>query len=148
MICTFFGHKNTPASIKPILKAKIKQVTEHYPDAKFYVGHNGSFDSMVISVLKELSENYPGISYNVVLAYLPSATADKTGDFFYDVPSIYPEGIETVPKKYAISFRNEWMIRQADMVICYITHDFGGAAKYAQKARKNKKAVINLADTN
>ncbi len=147
MICTFFGHKNTPESIKPLLKAKIKQVTERYPGAKFYVGHNGSFDSMVISVLKKLSENYPGIAYNVVLAYLPSAAADRTNDFLCDVPTIYPEGTEAVPKKYAISFRNEWMIKQADMIICYITHDFGGAAKYVQKARKNQKAVINLADT-
>lgn len=147
MICTFFGHKNTPASIKPMLESRIKQIIERYPDIKFYVGHNGSFDSMVISALKELSEIYPGISYDVVLAYLPTNNTDKTSDFFCGLPTIYPEKIEFVPKKYAISFRNDWMVKQADTVICYITHDFGGAAKYAQKSRKLNKTVINLADS-
>ncbi|HAX84546.1 MAG TPA: DUF1273 domain-containing protein, partial [Ruminococcaceae bacterium] len=39
---------------------------------------------------------------------------------------------------------NEWMINQSDYVITYIEHDFGGAAKFANRARQKNKNVINL----
>lgn len=143
MICAFFGHKDSPESVKPALELAVKQIVERYPDTTFYVGHNGSFDGMALSVLKKLSEDFPSMSYAVILAYLP--TGDLV-DFYNGLPTIYPEGIEYVPKKYAISFRNDWIVKQADMVVCYITCSFGGAVKFALKARKNGKMVYNLAD--
>lgn len=143
MICSFFGHKDTPASVKTELKSEVTRVIERYPNTTFYVGHNGSFDSVVLSVLKELAIKFPNISYAVILAYLPK---DNSNDYFKDVSTIYPEGIEAVPKKYAISYRNDWMVKQSDMVICYITHSFGGAAKFVDKARRADKTVCNLAD--
>jgi len=36
------------------------------------------------------------------------------------------------------------MINQSDYVITYIEHDFGGAAKFANRARQKNKNVINL----
>lgn len=96
---------------------------------------------MVISLLKKISAEYTMISCAVILAYLPT---DKTNTMCCDLPTIYPEGIECVPKKYAVSFRNDWIVRQADMVVCYITHDFGGAAKFVEKARKKGKIIYNV----
>jgi len=37
------------------------------------------------------------------------------------------------------------MICQADMIICYIKHTWGGAAQYVGYAKRNGKNVINLA---
>lgn len=96
---------------------------------------------MVISLLKKLSEKYTMISCAVILAYLPT---DKTNIICCDLPTIYPEGIEYIPPKYAVSYRNDWIVRQADMVVCYITHDFGGAAKFVEKARKKGKIIYNV----
>lgn len=141
MICAFFGHKDTPESVKPALEAAVKQIIERYSDTTFYVGNNGNFDRMVLSVLKSLSEDFPTISYSVILAYLSISKSSE----FDGLSTIYPEGIECVPKKYAISYRNDWIVRQSDMVICYITHNYGGAAKFVEKARKNGKIVYNLA---
>lgn len=142
MICAFFGHKDTPDSIRPLLESATKQIIERYPDITFYVGNNGNFDRMVLSVLKSLSQDFPTISYAVILAYLPIGKSTE----FDGLPTIYPEGIECVPKKYAISYRNDWIIKKADVVICYITRSFGGAAKFVEKARKNGKIVYNLAN--
>lgn len=97
---------------------------------------------MVISLLKQLSAKYTTISCAVILAYLPT---DKTNVICCELPTIYPEGIEYVPPKYAVSYRNNWIVKQADMVICYITHDFGGAAKFVKKARKKGKKIYNAA---
>lgn len=59
--------------------------------------------------------------------------------------TMLPEGIETVHPRFAISWRNKWMIKQSDYVVTYITHAWGGAAQFAEKAAKQNKIVINLA---
>ena len=58
---------------------------------------------------------------------------------------VYPP-LEAVPLKFAIIKRNEWMIREADLVITYISHSFGGAYKSMRYAQRKKKRVINLAE--
>ena len=55
-----------------------------------------------------------------------------------------PEGIEGVHPRYAISWRNKWMVTESDFVIAYITHSWGGAAKYYEMAVKKGRHVINI----
>ena len=50
-----------------------------------------------------------------------------------------------MPKRFAISKRNLWMAQAADLVICYVEHDWGGAYKACHRAARMKKEVINLA---
>ena len=38
------------------------------------------------------------------------------------------------------------MLKQADFVVTYITHNWGGAAQYAEKAHRQGKRVLNLAE--
>ena len=52
-----------------------------------------------------------------------------------------------MPPRFAISKRNEWMLRQADYVVAYITHGWGDAAQYVGKAVRLGKVVVNLAET-
>lgn len=141
-VCTFFGHRICPDEIKPRLRAAVESlITEHGVDT-FYIGSEGGFDSMARSVIKELSELYPHIRYFIALAYPP--VDRKRIDPDEDMHTILPEGIENVPKRFAISYRNDWLLKKSEFVIAYIEHDFGGAAKFCQKAVKAKKAVINL----
>ena len=58
--------------------------------------------------------------------------------------TMLPEGIESVHPRYAISWRNKWMLNESDMVICYIIHSWGGAARYVEMARKKHKTIIEL----
>ena len=92
------------------------------------------------SELKKLKQEYPQINYAVVLAYMPSKKTEY--DDYSD--TMLPEGIEPVHPHYAISWRNNWMLKQSDYVVTYITHTWGGAYQYARKAGKNKKKVVNL----
>ena len=139
MVCTFFGHKDTPKEIEPTLRSTLIDLIENKNATNFYVGNNGNFDSMVCHQLEELSEIYD-IKYSVVLAYLPTEK-NKYDDLTH---TIYPEGLETVPKRFAISWRNKWMIQQSDIVVTYVTHNFGGAWQFKKMAERLNKHVINL----
>ena len=139
MTVTFFGHKDTPKEIEPTLRTTLVDLIENKNVTVFYVGNNGNFDTMVRRQLENLSQTYP-ITYNVVLAYLPT----KKSEYDDYTNTILPEGIETIPKRFAISWRNKWMIEQADIVVTYVTHSFGGAAQFKELAERQGKTVIEL----
>ena len=105
----------------------------------FYVGNNGNFDTMVRRQLEDLSQTYL-ITYSVVLAYLPT----EKNKYDNLTNTIYPEELEIIPKRFAISWRNKWMIQQSDIVVTYVTHSFGGAAQFKELAMKKKKIVVEL----
>lgn len=107
----------------------------------FYVGNHGQYDAIVRSMLRELKKEYPQINYAVVLAYMPG----KQSEHDDDSDTMLPHGIECVHPRYAISWRNSWMLKQSDCVVTYITHSWGGAARYASKAEKQGKMVLELA---
>ena len=143
MICSFFGHKDTPSSVYPKLIDTIKDLITNRGVTSFMVGNQGGFDSMVLKALRELKQVYPHICYNVVLAYMPG---EKQEYEFYDPTETFlPEGIETAPKRFAISWRNKWMVRESQLVVCYISHSWGGAAQFVEYAEKQGKEIVNLA---
>lgn len=145
MTCTFFGHRDAPSELRGRIKTTLVDLIQSQNADLFYVGNHGNFDRMAASVLRELSADFPKIRYFTVLAYLPEHDSDPA-------PTVYPEGIELVPKRFAISFRNRFMVEQSDLVIAYVTCPCGGAAKFTNLALKKGKTVINLApfsgDTN
>ena len=139
MTVTFFGHKDTPKEIEPTLRTTLIDLIENHSATEFYVGNNGNFDTMVRRQLEDLSQTFP-ITYSVVLAYLPT----KKSEYDDYTNTILPEGIETAPKRFAISWRNKWMIEQADIVVTYVTHSFGGAAQFKKLAERQGKTLIEL----
>lgn len=139
MICTFFGHKDTPESTKEALKSVLINLIENKGVNLFYVGNHGNFDRMTLEVLKELTKCYSHIKYYVVLAYFPKNKSEEHTN------TILAEGLESTPPKYAIIKRNQWMINKSDFVVTYVKYTFGGAYKFQQLAIKKGKTVIDLA---
>lgn len=139
MVCTFFGHKDTPKETEPTLRSTLIDLIENKNVTVFYVGNNGNFDTMVRRQLEDLSQTYP-IAYSVVLSYLPT----EKNKYDNLTNTIYPEGLETVPKRVAISWRNKWMIQQSDVVVTYVTHNFSGAWQFKIVAEQMRKRVIEL----
>ena len=141
MTVTFFGHKDTPKEIEPTLRTTLVDLIENHGATEFYVGNNGNFDTMVRRQLENLSQTYP-ITYNIVLAYIPT----KKSEYDSFTNTLLPEGIETIPKRFAISYRNKWMVEQSDVVVTYVTHSFGGAAQFKTMAERQGKTVIELSE--
>ena len=141
--CTFFGHRDCPSSTKEKLQCAIVHLIENHGVDTFYVGHQGAFDRMATAILLELSVLFSHIHFFVVLAHLPQKDTILNAEVA--AHSLFPEGIETVPHRFAISFRNNWMIQHSDFVIAYIDHSWGGAAQFALAAEKHGKTVLHLA---
>ena len=141
--CTFFGHRECPDSIKTQLREVLIDLVTNHNVNMFYVGNQGQFDAIVRSVLRELKKEYPQIDFAVVLAYMPGKQTEY--DDYSD--TMLPEGIESVHPRYAISWRNNWMLGQSDYVVTYITHSWGGAAKYAARAKCQGKCIYSLVET-
>ena len=138
--CCFFGHREVTHNIIDKLKAIIESLIAENGVTEFYVGHQGQFDSMVYSVLKELKAKYPHIRYTVVIAYMPDEHIKEV----YGEDTLFPDGMESVSKKFAISKRNDWMIQQSGFVVCYVHKITGGAAKFREKCVRKKLKVIDI----
>ena len=139
MVCTFFGHRDTPKEIEPTLRSALIDLIENKNATVFYVGNHGNFDAMVRRQLEDLSKTYP-IKYYVVLAYMPNKNAEP------DEHSILPEGIETVPRRFAINYRNKWMLNKSDIVVTYVTRKFGGAWEFKNMVKGTRKMMLELSE--
>lgn len=138
--CTFFGHRDCYGLDTAILQKAITELIAKGIDT-FYVGHQGHFDSMVLGCLKALKTEYPHIQFSVVLAYIPTQMQEY--DLYKDC-SMYPDGLELSPLKFAIERRNKWMLERATHCLCYIQHTWGGAYKFARMAKRRRLQVVNL----
>ena len=141
MIVTFCGHAQSSQSEK--IEKWLYDVTQKLIEqgaTTFYLGGYGAFDSLAASVLREQKKQYPQIELVLVLAYLN--TGRNTSG--YD-STVYPP-LETVPRRFAISHRNRWMVESADVVVAYVLHDWGGAATTLRCVRQKKKQIISYRD--
>ena len=102
MIVTFFGHRYVQKEREPMLRSTLIDLIENRGAELFYVGNQGVFDAMVTRMLRELCDRYPIRAYTV-LAYLPVGENGASEEL---LPTVLPEGIETIPRRFAISFRN------------------------------------------
>ena len=141
--CVFFGHKDADSSISPRLREAITKLMLEQGVTDFLVGNNGKFDYIVYKTLKDIKQEYPDITYSVVLAYLPGEKTEYE-NYYAEEETLLPDGIEVGPARFAIDRRNKWMIEQADYVITYVTHSWGGTAKFKELAEKKGKTVINI----
>ena len=138
MVCTFFGHRDAPETITVALRTILIDLIENKNVTMFYVGNNGAFDRIARGLLKELKKTY-NINYYVALAYIPQK-AD--GEDYSD--SIYFDELNLKPHRLRIVERNKLMINRSDIVVTYVTHITGGAAKFKALAEKKGKMVINV----
>ena len=81
-----------------------------------------------------------------LLALLNKIVGDQPAEMYLGGYGNYPE-IEDKPKKYAITYRNRYMMEQADFVIAYVSHNFGGAYAAYRHAKRRGKTVFNLAES-
>lgn len=138
--CTFIGHKNTSQNIKPLLETVLKHLITKENVTSFYVGTHGNFDAIAKELLINLKVQYPHINYTIVLSYMNQKINDNTN---YS-NTIYPDGLENVPLKFAIIESNKWMIQKCDFLVCYITNTFTNAIKFKEFAIKKKKTIIEI----
>ncbi len=146
MIVTFCGHAECRLTAKERerLKKTLRGILKKFPDSKFYCGGYGDFDELCAREVQELKGEYPALEVVYVTPYLPVVSGEKWKALqkFYDA-IVYPP-LENVPPRFAILARNRCTAERADIVIAYVSHTFGGAAKMLAYAKKKNKRIVNL----
>ncbi len=139
MIVSFCGHRNIYHydRVAKWLHREIENLIKNGVST-FYLGGYGSFDDLAKSLLVNFRKEYPNIKIYLVLAYFKH-TKSLDG---YD-GTIYPP-LETIPQKFAISKRNEWIIRQSSYLLAYVIHDYGGAYTMMRYAKRKRVNIIQF----
>lgn len=147
MIVAFLGHRNLVKSkeLYEEIKNAILSNTRNDETTKFYCGGYGNFDDLCASVCRSIKERLDAeIVY--VTPYISENEQKKIDSLIklklYDY-SLYPP-IEATPPKFAISKRNEWIVDKADLIIAYVSHNYGGAYRSLLYAKRKNKRIINL----
>ncbi len=137
MIVTFCGHREVQDTekVRKWLYETVEGLIQEGADC-FYLGGYGRFDTMAAGVVGKLKQKYPHIRCVLVLPYL-----DRNYDMSEYDESMYPP-LENVPRRYAISKRNEYMVDNADVVIAYVLYSFGGAERTLKYAERKQKRVV------
>ena len=150
MIISFFGHSRL--IITDSLERKLYDFFENtVPDNPIdvYLGGIGAFDEFAYSFCKRYKCYHPNVSLNLITPYITLEYQRNHLEYEnrrYDT-IIYPE-IEDKPLKYAIFYRNRWMVDKSDYVICAVNHDWGGAYKAYLYAKRKGKKIVNLTEWN
>ena len=140
MTCTFFGH----ASFSQPIFDKLEQVLLALIDSgisSFYVGNNGQFDYSVQYVLNKISQARSNFKYSIVLSRLNESALSGVQS-----KTIFPEALEFSIPRFAINKRNNWMINNASMVVCFVTNKISNSYKWVEKARRKGLKIINIAE--
>ena len=145
----FFGHRyiDNPPRVEELLEEQIRKLINEKEYVEFLVGRNGDFDRCVSSAVLRVRKNYRDDNSSLVLV-LPYPTAEYRNnekyfyDYYTDVEISY-KASKAYPKA-AIQIRNREMVDRADLVICYIEENAGGAWKTIQYAIAKGKDIIKL----
>ncbi len=138
--CTFIGHRDCSKDIKENLFLEIENLIINHNVNIFYVGTQGGFDRLVYECLCELEERYK-IKVVVVLAYL-NREDELT---YYDTKkTIFPDCLAKTPPRFAISKRNDYMLKNTDFLICNLENRCSNTYERVLKAIKRNKKIINL----
>ena len=147
----FFGHRYVDNIIKveDLLEEQIRKLIDENEYVVFLVGRNGDFDQCVSSSVLRVRKNYRDDNSALVLV-LPYPTGEYLNnenyfrDYYTDVEISHAASV--AHPKSAIQIRNREMVDRADLIICYIEHEKGGAWQTVKYATEQGKTAINLAE--
>ena len=148
MVIAFVGHSKliNETNIKDAVKREIANNISTIEPVLCYLGGYGDFDYISAVSCKELKETYSNIEAVYVTPYLDLNSQAKIKEMQKEGlcdSSIYPLSEKTLPR-FAISKRNEWMVKNADLIIAYVAYGRGGAAKTLAMAKRKNKRIINI----
>ena len=149
-ICCFAGHSKLYGveEIYEKLLAVIENLVNTEGINEFWVGNYGAFDRLCAGAVRKLKEKYPQICLALVIPYLTSEINENKELYRRGYDDILIADMpQNTPQKIQIIKNNEYMANNAQILVCYVKHSFGGAAKTIEYARKRQIRVLNIADS-
>lgn len=121
----FFVEEQVYSIVSELIK------TKEY--VEFYVGCDGEFDILAAVVIKQIKQAIGENNSSLILVKPYLVTEMEAYENYYDEVE-YPRELYKVHYKPAITKRNEWLVDNSDMLVAYVTRDYGGAAQCLKKA--------------
>lgn len=145
----FFGHRQMtdPFRVEENLMKLIKKLLEEHEFVEFLVGREGDFDLLAAAVVRRVNNNldYGNCALTLILPYIRADYLNniKNYEVYYDDIDICDEAANA-HFKAAIPIRNRNMADRADLIVCCIEHESGGAWTAVKYAQKRGKTICNL----
>ena len=148
--CSFFGHRNI-FNLDIVRKDLLKIVEELIINGfnNFMIGTHGDFDSLALSICRELRKKYDikiSIVFTSVSKIIKNNNLEYSNiEFYEDCETLFFD-IEEIYFKNRITYSNYKMIDKSDTIVCYvnINSHSSGAKKAMNYAIKNNKEIINI----
>lgn len=135
----FIGHRevNNFSIVERELDSIVERLIEGKEYVEFYMGRNGEFDIMAASAVKRI-QNQLGDHNSCLILVLPYEMADMPYLEEYYQEIVFPLSKNAFPKA-AIEKRNQWLLDNCDLLVAYVEHTNGGAAKLLGRAIRMHK---------
>jgi hypothetical protein len=145
----FFGHRHVEniGDVMNLLGNQVREIVDEKEHVSFLVGRHGDFDRCAAAAVYRMRKEYRDDNNSLVLV-LPYPTAAYTNHkeafhaYFTDVEISL--AASSAHPKAAIPIRNHEMVDRADLIICYVGRESGGAWQAIQYAKKQGKKIINI----
>ena len=149
----FFGHRiiDNPFPVEQNLEKIIRELLHSKEYVEFLVGRDGDFDQLVSSTVRRCKRAVRDDNSALVWV-MPYETAEYRDneeafhDYYDDVGVCGASAVGHF--KGAHQKRNREMVDRADLIVCYIERENGGAWQTIKYAIGHDKAIINLAKEN
>jgi hypothetical protein len=146
--CFFIGHREADERLLPRLELEIERLIQEENVRYFYVGGYGGFDRIAASAVKRAKQKCPDTTLMLVLPYHPAERAVPTPDGFDG--TYQPEGLESIPRRYAIVRTNRIMVDTCEWLMCYVRHGASNSRNLLEYARRREKKgliqIINIGE--
>lgn len=136
--CFLFGHRIVASDISDRLIAAIERCIVERSVTEFVVGGYGEFDLLAANAVARVKSAYPTVRLFRLLPYHPAERTVETSDLFDG--TVFPDGLERVPRRFAIIRANRYMIDRADCLITYVCYSAGNARQLLDYALRKKNA--------
>lgn len=137
--CFFIGHRETPDALLPAIQHAVEKMITEYGVNEFVVGHYGNFDRLAASAVMTAKHNHPEVFLLMLLPYHPSerpVTLSAGFDGTY-----YLEGMEAVPRRYAIIKANCYAVDHTDYLVAHVEHPASNAQRLLEYANKRRDLI-------
>jgi len=132
--CFFIGHREADEWLLSRLERIVEQLITEENIRYFYVGGYGGFDRIAATAVKKAKQQHPNITLMLVLPYHPADRPVETPNGFDG--TYYPDGLEKVPKRYAIVRANRRMVETCDWLVCYVKHGASNSRNLLEYAHR------------
>ena len=140
--CFFIGHREASSEVLPALREAVERHIVDYGVTEFIVGNYGGFDRMAARAVIEAKTQHPQITLTMLLPYHPAERPIDPPPGFDG--SFYPPNMEKVPRRFAISKANRYMVDHTDYLIAYAWHPASNARNLVEYASRRNICITKL----